>query len=385
MNVKQISELLVDISKNELGGVVTIPEDLKDIVSVGDEIFNGSHVDTYVKALVNRIGKTVFVNKVYQGSAPSILMDNWEFGSVLQKVSMALPEAQDSSTHELIDGQTYSNDIFHQPKITAKYFNNKITFEIPMSFTEQQLKASFNSMEELNGFINMVETTINNTLTIKMDSLIMRTINKMISETVIAVQPDGVVNSDTNSPNAVNVLGEYNKRFSKTLTPEQAIFDTDFIKFSTYLIKTYRDRIGKVSKLFNVEKKERFTSPDTLRMILLSEYDSIVKSYLQADTFNNNLVEFTNYDTVPYWQGTGEGYNFDEISTIKVKTEKGTLITVPNILGIIFDRDSLGVCNTDKRVTTHYNAKGEFYNNYYKFEAQYYCDLSENFIVFFMA
>ncbi|MGL4997971.1 MAG: hypothetical protein ACRC5T_03135 [Cetobacterium sp.] len=385
MNIKQITELLKTISANELGGSVIVSEDLTDVVSLGESIFDGSHVDTYVKALVNRIGKTIFVNKLYTGSAPSLLMEKWEFGSVLQKVSMTIPEAEENTSFGLVDGQEYKTDIFHQPTITAKYFNSKVTFEIPMSFTELQLKASFNTVEELHGFINMVETTIHNTLTIKMDSLIMRTINKMIAETVVKTQVNGIVTSETTGTNAVNVLKMFNDRFTKTLTPEVALFDVDFIKFSTYIIGTYKDRISKVSKLFNVENKERFTPTDSLKMVLLSEYDSIVKSYLQADTFNKNLVELTNFDTVPYWQGTGLNYDFTDISKIIVKSESGVVITVPNILGIIFDKDSIGVCNTDKRVTTNYNAKGEFYNNYYKFEAQYYCDLSENFVVFFMA
>ena len=47
--------------------------------------------------------------------------------------------------------------------------------------------------------------------------------------------------------------------------------------------------------------------------------------------------------------------------------------------------DSLGVTNLDRRVTTNYNAKAEFYNNYYKFDCGYFNDLNENFIVFFIA
>jgi hypothetical protein len=36
-------------------------------------------------------------------------------------------------------------------------------------------------------------------------------------------------------------------------------------------------------------------------------------------------------------------------------------------------------------VTTHYNAKAEFYNNYYKTDANYWNALDEDFVVFFIA
>ena len=50
----------------------------------------------------------------------------------------------------------------------------------------------------------------------------------------------------------------------------------------------------------------------------------------------------------------------------------------------MFDRDAIGVSNLDRRVTTNYNPRAEFYTNFYKFDAGYYSDLSENFVVFFV-
>ena len=147
----------------------------------------------------------------------------------------------------------------------------------------------------------------------------------------------------------------------------------------------YADRLSKISTLFNVEGKERFTSADYLHVVLLSDFAKAADAYLQSDTYHNEFTKLPNAETVPYWQASGTGYDFDSVSKIDVKTASGNTVSQTGILGVMFDRDALGVTNLDRRVTTHYNAKAEFYSNWYKFDAGYFNDLSENFVVFFVA
>ena len=391
MEVKQIYSLLNNITNEILGQEDLVKEDLSNVVDVGTEIFSATAVDNYVKTLVNHIGKVIFVNRPYAGNAPSVLMDGWEFGSVLEKISADIPEAVENETWNLVDKQEYKQDIFYKPSVSAKFFNKKVTFEVPMSFTEMQVKESFSSAEQLNGFISMIYNAIDKSMSIKIDSLIMRTINNMIGETIASDYDDGtgkkkIVELNTKSGvKAVNLLFLYNTKFSKTLTAEQAITDADFIRYASYTIGLYRDRLSKISTLFNVGKKERFTSKEYLHTILLSDFISSADVYLNSDTFNNQFVALPNAERVPYWQGSGEDYSFAKTSDIHIATAEGYDIEVSGVLGVMFDRDALGVCNTSKRVTTNYNAKAEFYNNYYKFDASYFNDLNENFVVFFIA
>ena len=122
---------------------------------------------------------------------------------------------------------------------------------------------------------------------------------------------------------------------------------------------------------------------------MLSDFKACSNVYVQANSFNKELVELPNSDVIPYWQGSGKDYSFNDISKIHVKlTKEGAsnrIVEIDGILAVMFDRDSLGVTNLDRRVTTNYNAKAEFFNNYYKFDAGYFNDLNENFIVFFIA
>lgn len=386
MEVVQIKDLINNVTNEILGKNDIINEDLSNIVDVGNEIFDNTAIDNYVKSLVNHIGKVVFVNRPYAGNVPSVLMDGWEFGSVLEKISADIPTATENDTWDLTDGKEYKQDIFYKPSVSAKFFNKKVTFEVPMSFTERQVKESFSSATQLNGFISMIYGAIEKSMTIKVDSLIMRTINNMVAETINADYGESVGDlAKASGLKAVNLLYLYNQKNGTTLTAEKALNDPAFIKFASYTMGLYKDRLSKISTLFNVGKKERFTDNAHLHTILLSEFVNSANVYLNSDTFHNEFVKLPQAETVPYWQASGTDYSFDKTANINVKCSSGIVVNVNGVLGVMFDRDALGVCNLDKRVTTNYNAKAEFYNNYYKFDAGYFNDLNENFVVFFVA
>lgn len=388
MKITQIHEIMNTTVQEVLGTETIVNEDLSNIIDIGNEIISTENVDNYVKKLVNHIGKVVFSDRVYSGSAPNVLMDSWEFGSILEKVTAEIPEATENDSWNLVDGQEYSPDIFYQPKVSAKFYNSKVTFEIPLSFTELQVKESFSNQNQLNGFLSMLYNSVDKAMTVKLDSLIMKTINNMIAETMetdLYSKEDKALKLDTGSIKAVNLLANYNKATGQKLTKDKALTDSDFIRYASFTLNIYKDRLTKLSTLFNIGGKERFTTGDYLHVILLSNFASATDIYLNSDVAHNELVKLPNYDTVPYWQGSGKEYSFDDISSINVKTNSGKTITANGILGIMFDRESLGVANLDRRVTTNYNPKAEFYTNFYKLDAGFYNDLNENFVVFYIA
>lgn len=389
MEVKQIYTLINSVSGEVLGKTDIVQEDLTGVVDLGTEVFNANAVDNYVKSLVNHIGKVIFVNRPYAGKVPSVLMDAWEFGSVLEKISADIPAATENDTWDLQDGQTYAQDTFHKPTVTAKFFNSKVTFEVPVSITERQVKESFSSAEQLNGFLSMIYSAVEKSMTIKADSLIMRTINNMVAETLKADKKAfggaSVNYASASTVRCVNLLKLYNENKGTTLTAAKAITDHEFIRFASYQMGLYADRMQTVSTLFNVGAKERFTPLDMLHTVLLSDFAKAAQAYLYSDTYNKDQVLLPNAETVPSWQASGKNYDFASVSTINVKSASGEAVNVSGVLGVMFDRDALGVCNLDRRVTTTYNAKAEFFNNYFKFDAGYFNDTNENFVVFFVA
>lgn len=390
MEVKQIYQLLNDVTKEVLGSTDLVQEDLTGLVDLGKEVFNQNAVDNYVKSLVNHIGKVVFVNRPYSGKIPSVLMDSWEFGSVLEKISADIPEAEENKSWELTDGATYAQDVFHKPVVTAKFFNSKVTFEVAVSITERQVKESFSNSEQLNAFYSMIYNAVEKSITIKTDSLIMRTINNMIAETLkadsAAFGGDGALDyTSASTARCVNLLKLYNTQKGTTLTADKALTDPDFIRYASYTIGLYSDRLASISSAFNVGGKPRFTPKDNLHVVLLSDFEKAARAYLYADSYNKEQVLLPKAETIPFWQGSGKNYDFSSTARITIKETDGQSVEISGVLGVMFDRDALGVCNVDRRVTTNYNAKAEFFNNYYKFDAGYFNDTNENFVLFFVA
>lgn len=386
MEVKQIYSLVNTVTTEILGGSI-VKEDLSNVVDVGTAVFNSGKVDNYVKSLVNHIGKVVFVDRAYSGGVPSVLMDSWEFGSVLEKVSCDLPEATENESWDLVNKQSYDPNVFYKPSINVKFYNNKTTFEIPLSFTEMQVKESFSNAEQLNGFLTMLYSSVEKSMTIKLDSLIMRTINNMIAETLYHEIPESANYSTTSTIKAVNLLKLYNDSHTTKVELSNCLDNPDFIRYATYIISVYGERITKISNLFNIGGKDRFTPKDSLRCVLLADFKKASEVFLKSGLYNEQYAALPDCDVIPYWQGSGTSYAFADITKIHVNLASDNLkeVQASGILGVMFDKDSLGVSNLTRRVTTNFNAKAEFYTNFYKMEAGYFNDLNENFVVFFVA
>ena len=376
MQVNQIATMLNTITKETLGESVTVNEDLSNIVDVGVAVFDANAVDPFSKALVNQIGRMVFVNRKYAGGVPSVLMEGWEWGSVMAKVSVDLPDAEVNESWELTNGASYDPNIFYGSVVNEKFYNKRVTFEIPKSFTEKQLKQSFTSAEQFNGFISMLYTSVENAMTIRLDDLIMRTINGAMGEAI-------------SSGHVVDLLTVYNQTKGTNLTPDVAMITEDFLKFAAYQIGLYAERMSKISVNFNAGGKARFTPADRRHTVLLADFAKAIGPYtLAAAPGDASYLKLPDAEVVPFWQSNDQGsYDLDEVSAIDIKlpSNPSTTVSQAYIIGCMFDHDALGVANLDRRVTTNYNPKAEFYSNWYKFDAGYFIDTNENMIVFIIA
>lgn len=383
MNVAQIYELMNDVTGEILGESAVLEEDLSNVVQIGEAILNATSYDNYVRTLVNHIGKVDFHTRLYKGGAPRIYKDSWEYGSIREKISFGLPEAEENPSWNLQNGESYDQDKFTKPVVKVKFYNGRTTYQVPLSITERQVKESFSNVGQLNAFVSGLQVAVENAIAIKNDALVMETLNAMTAQTISA-----------KGANAINLLALYNDKFDKELEAADACTDPDFIKFASYMIGLYSDRITRISTLFNVAGEPRFTPKESLHIVLLSEFAKAADSYLQSDTFHDEFTSLPDAETVPYWQGSGKDYGFSSTSAIDVTVanpkagqqgEEDTItVKADGILGVMFDDWSVGITNEDRRTTSHVNSVGEFTNYWYKVDAEHFNDLSENYIVFFV-
>lgn len=388
MEVKQIYEIMNSVTQELLGESVIVQEDLSNIVELGQQFESVVGLDNYVRKLPDHVGRVIFVNRKYNGRAPRVLMDGWEYGSILEKIAARIPEAVENEDWSLEDNVSYDPNVFHSPDVLGAFWNKRTTFEIDMSITEDQVKSSFSSVTQLNGFLSMILNAIETSLTIKLDALIMRTINNMIGETFYAEFPAGTYTGT--SAKAVNLLYMYNHAMygdtsASYITAATAMHTPEFIRFASYVMANYVDRLKVASNLFNIGGETRFTGESDLHVVMLSEFKNAAAAYLQSDTFHNEYTALPEAESVVYWQGSGTGYAFDSTSEVKITTASGHSVDATGVLAVMFDRDALGVTNQERKVNTHYNEKASFWNYFYKQFAGYFNDTNENFVVFYVA
>jgi hypothetical protein len=378
MEVTQIKDI-VNKTTAEVTGTEAIADiDLNEVVENGAEVLESDKlIDNYVRTLVDHIGKVVFVNRPYTGSTPSVMMDAWEYGAILEKIQYeGLPEAEDNDSWDLQDGQSYDPNVFHKPTVSAKFYSERRTFDVPMSFAQRQVKSAFSSASQLQAFFAMIETAISNGMTVKMDSLVQLTLANAIAT---------VYNSRVQHPvQYVDLVARYAAATGdSTVTAANALVTPEFTRWASMEMKRVIARMKKLSTLYNIGGKYRHTPADRLHLILHSDFTAAAEAYLYSDTYHNEFVKLPKAEEVAFWQGSGTGFNWADTSKIIVTPrDSEQSVTVNNVVGIAFDRDALGVTNLDRRVTTNWNPRGEFTNNWYKFDAGYFNDFNENVVIF---
>lgn len=392
MDVKQVADIVNGMTSELIGDSAIQTEDLSNVVDMGNQIFDNTSYDKFVRSLIDHIGRVMFVNRAYQGSSLALRRDGWEYGAVMEKITETeLPEATENEAWNLTDGASYDNQVFHKPNVAAKFYNKRSVFEVDRSIADMQARSAFSNATQLNAFVSMLFNGIDKSIEVKLQALSERVINNMIARTFAAEFPSVVNNnySGMTGVKAVNLLYTYNQKFSKSLTAAACLYDEDFLKWAAKWIRMYSSRLTKMSTLFNVGGLPRFTPANLQHLILLDNFSTSAEMYLQSDTFHNELVAMPDYIEVPYWQGSGTAYDDDSISKINVTidNENGNTktLTASGILGVLFDHEACGICCEERRTDTFYNPKGNFTNYYYKQFANYYGDSNENFIVFYVA
>lgn len=351
-------------------------EDLSNIVDIGTKIYNANWVDNFVKSMIDRIGRMVFVDRRTRGFAPDIQRNGWEFGSVMSKTRIKRFQAKTNPSWALTKGHTVNQFEYNPPEASTKYYNIKVAWQIDCSFAEMQVKEAFTSPMEMNRFMSAIEATIGQSLDDQMDALTMRAINGFMAEKINA-----------NAGGVVDLLTPYNTETSSSLTLDTMTQQEGWNRYAAYQILLAKDRLKARTSVFNNNDEAGYdtaTPGEYLHFVLHNDIARSIDVYLNAQTFHNDFSDIGAYDVVPMWQASGSNFQ-REITTqidIKLPSDDQTTVKRNGIIGLMFDRDAIVINNENQRVTSSYNANGEYYNNFYKVDTNIIIDMNENGIVF---
>lgn len=386
MKIEQIANIVNDAFEQWTGQKDVFDKDLSATIDFGESLQDLDAVNKFVRGLVDRIGKVIFVDRPYTGRAPKLLRDEVEWGSIIMKICSEFPSATVNESWNLVDGASYDPNVYKSPEAEAKFFNKMVVFEIdPPSIPDYQLRSAFTSAGQMNSFVNMLFNNTDKAMTVRTDSLIMDVISSAIAATLHNAFSDSVYTGAGNA-RCINLLKRYNDHFGTNLTVDSCYTNPDFIRWAGYQMNLVVDRVKYMSTLFNIGGKKRHTPESLMHFILLSEFEKAAGTYLQSDVWHNSFTKLPNAETVPFWQGSGTDYSFAQTSKIDITIPDGsTRVTTSGVLGVIFDRDAMGVNLFTRNITAHHNPVGEFTNYWYKQRARYFVDTNENIVVFYVA
>lgn len=369
-NVNQIYTIINSIASQALGKTAVVNTDTS-FVNLGTEILSSDKaVDAWFNALIDRIGRTVMAMREYKANNAELKREPIEFGVILQKLAVQMPDAvKNTSWNKQSDA---ASNPFDKSAMTIKQtlFTDFSTWEVDGTIPDSQLKTAFTSASAMAALIDAIFTAMYNSLELSYEN----TANLCRANFMALRKAKGY-----------NLLNMYNAATNHSLTVNSALTDADFLRYSSMMINLVSNRMAVLSRTFNDGSIDKFTPRDMQIINILADFNARFTSYLQADTFHKELVALPNFKAVPYWQGSGTSWSFEDVSAIKVQPSSSEIpIEMNNVVATIYDRDAMGVTIDNRRTKSIYNPKDEYTNYFMKADMGMYNDLSENGVVFYL-
>ena len=368
MEVTQIYDIVNSVNQQSMGATSLTVVDTASLVSLGNDVLSSSvNTENFLNTLVQRIGKTIISYRQYKSMFNDLIVDDFQWGNILQKIKIQMPTVESDESYNLKDGASVDMYKVNKPKVVQKLFTTESPYQIKITIQRVHLEEAFTNAETMGAFISAIFGEVQNAIELSLENLGRTCLNNYIAECVGTVR-------------AVNLLRIYNDKTGKSLTVQQAPFDGDFLRWAIGYIKLCSTKMTAMSKLFNDGTVPRHTPKEMQKLYVLSDWEKQFETTVQYSAFNEEYVKLDGFKELPHLQSC---HKPDSIN-IKRKSD-GTNKTLNNIICCLFDKNALGIMKKQKWTSTSpFNSAGGYYNTFYHMKEMYFNDLSENFIVFYV-
>lgn len=369
MTTEQIYTVVNSAATQALGSGAIAAIDTASFVSLGNAVLSSAtNTEAFLNTLAQRIGRTIISYRKYRNKMANLMLSDFEYGAILQKIKVAMPTAEEDESYDLVDGQSVDHYKVSKPQVTQKLFVTRSPFQFKITIQRVHLKEAFTNETAMGGFIAAVFGEVQNAIEFALENLGRGCYANYIAEV-------------GNSTREIKLVSEYNYLYNPPtpLTYSTALQDKEFVNYAMRRINEYTDYFQDMSTLFNDGTATRHTPKEDLRIKLLSKFVRAAQTVTQYAAFNENFVDIDGvYQTVSYWQSANTR---DQVKVARASDDVET--TVSNIIGVMHDRDALGIYQMSEEIaTTPLNASGLYYNQVYHLRELWMNDLSENFIIF---
>lgn len=362
---------------------VTVLADIGEKVGIDPvtgDVTNTATADIFFKALLSQVGKVVVDTRAYVAQLPSLFVDPTEWGLISEYIKIDLADvmvdemwnangfipytaAGGPAEAQRIAGIAYG---CYKPAVNAKIFKKAKGVMVALTVAREQMFTAFSGVAQYEQFVAGLFNAVENTLQLKAEVYALMTVSA------------GIATADHNN-NVVHLITDYAAETGNTAPANagEALSDTVFMAYALKRISETRDYLKRMTVDYNNHQTVTFSSDS--RLILLSAFSSAAKFGVRANTYNEELLGIGDYDRVASWQAvtTNNGprpYDITTASEIILAanaadeiygTSTQTPKTISNVIGVLYDRQAMGVTLDKRKVTSNYSAPTDTTNYFY--------------------
>lgn len=384
MDTNQIYTIVNEVNAEAFGENALSVVNTEGLISLGNAVLSSTvNTESFLNTLVQRIGRTIISFRQYRNKLGDMVLNDFEYGAILQKIRVHLTDAETDPAYALADGESVDPWVINKPDVEQKLFVTRTPYLFHVTIARKQLKEAFINEAAMGAFIGAVFGQVRNSIEVSLENLGRACINNMIAEfTPGTPSGEGAVATTLNHEVALVTLYNTARGFEEGdagyVDADTALFDDAFMRYAVSVIKSYSDNLTDMSTLYNDGSIESFTPREDQRLKVLTKFQRVLETVVQYSAFNEEMVALNAYSVVNFWQSA------QTPGTVNIeRASDGAEIEAENVIAVLYDRDALGIYKRDEDVlTTPVNARGLYYNTYYHQMELWFNDTSENFVYF---
>ena len=350
METNQIYSLLNSVNQQSEGKIDITVVDTASFVAMGDAVLSSStNTEPFLNSLCQLIYRDVVEGRAYKSPLRSLMKGTAEWGAIVRKVAVDMPELEEEKAVPLTDGQSVDQYTVKLPKVHQWLFVSRTPYSAFVTIQRVWLKEAFKSEAAMESFIATVFLKIQNRLELSIENL-----TKMAIANYIGI---------AKANQTFNLVSMYNAEKGLTDTGAvqagiTAMHNADFMRWAVGIIKEVMSNLSSMSVLYNYEGQERFTPYAEQHLMMLSRFKTQLETTALYGAFNEEYVNIVQKEIVPHWQGKGTTpMNFAKQSKIDVKaripgSELSSEKQIENVVAVLFDNEAVGAYRQIEEVAT---------------------------------
>ena len=385
MTINQVYTLVNAICNDVKGGNLTAPVNTAGFIAQATTALKTGY-DPVINSISQIMHKTIFSDRAYRPIFAGIRKNSEQWGNHVRKLTPLDSDFESNVSYSLTDGQAVDQYVVNKPKVLQTNFYGETTYQKHLTIFGRQLDTAFSDAWELGRFFAMVMSNAQSQIAQAREELERETIAGFIAAKSLA-----------DAGNVISLTDEYNDATGSSLTTETVMLPANFPDFARWVfayIKTiamdmrvrgYRYHLN-LTGLTVPAMIPRHTPAGRLKMTMYAPFINNIDARVLSTTFNDEYLKLIEKSEVTFWQTPDDPMNISAIPSYTAAdgtiTTAQSAVEVENVVAVLHDEEAMGhtVVHETSRPSP-YNARGDYYNQFWKWTDRYWNDLTENAVV----